>query len=69
MSDYDAVREIRRGPGGDGIVLIALSGYGRPEDKAKALEAGFDGHLTKPVDPEALTKILSELEGFRRTRP
>jgi CheY-like chemotaxis protein len=39
--------------------LIALTGYGRPEDKARALEAGFDGHIVKPVDPATLMAALS----------
>ena len=39
--------------------LIALTGYGQPEDVRRAREAGFDTHLLKPVDPDALTKVLS----------
>ena len=65
MNGFDVAREIRSRPGGADIVLIAVSGYGQAEDKRKALDAGFDAHLTKPVDSGALDKILSELERFR----
>ena len=40
--------------------MVALTGYGRPSDKEAALEAGFDAHLVKPLDPEALTRLLAE---------
>ncbi len=40
--------------------LLALTGYGREEDRAAALKAGFDGHLAKPVDPRRLLQIVSE---------
>ena len=50
-------------------ILIALTGYGQPEDKRRASEAGFDSLLVKPVDPAALTDLLATLEiparGFR----
>jgi CheY-like chemotaxis protein len=39
-------------------LLVAVSGYGRPEDKRRAIEAGFDGHLTKPVSPEDLATVI-----------
>ena len=67
MNGYDAAREIRNHPEGADIVLIAVSGYGQAEDKRKALDAGFDEHLTKPVETGAIDKILNELESFRRS--
>jgi len=66
LNGYEVAQTIRKRPGGESIVLIALSGYGRAEDKARALEAGFDAHLTKPVNLETLTKILKQLEQFGR---
>jgi CheY-like chemotaxis protein len=39
--------------------LVALSGYGQPEDKQRAFEAGFDDHLVKPADPVRLATILA----------
>ncbi len=41
------------------MVLIALTGWGQEEDRRKSHEAGFHGHLVKPVDPTALMKLLS----------
>jgi CheY-like chemotaxis protein len=41
--------------------LIALTGYGQPDDIRRARDAGFDAHLLKPVDPDALAKVLSAL--------
>jgi DNA-binding NarL/FixJ family response regulator len=43
---------------GTGVRLIALTGYGRPEDRQRAGEAGFDGLVVKPVSPEQLSEIL-----------
>ena len=40
--------------------LIAMTGYGQAEDRRRAIEAGFDDHLVKPVDPETLTRLLAE---------
>ena len=41
--------------------LIALTGYGQPDDVKRARDAGFDAHLLKPVDPDALTNVLNEI--------
>jgi CheY-like chemotaxis protein len=38
-----------------------MTGYGRPEDRRQALEAGFDAHLVKPVDFDDLSRLLEEL--------
>ena len=42
-------------------VLIALTGYGREEDKDQAVSAGFDHHLVKPVEPSALEGLVAQL--------
>ena len=42
---------------------MALTGYGRKEDRRRAREAGFDVHLTKPVDPEELERVLTAPAG------
>ena len=44
---------------GDGVYLVALSGYGQAEDRARAQEAGFDVHLTKPAGIMELEKVLA----------
>jgi CheY-like chemotaxis protein len=59
VDGYQVAREIRSKPSGKRLVLIALTGYGQPDDRRRALEAGFDAHLVKPIDPDTLTKALS----------
>jgi signal transduction histidine kinase/CheY-like chemotaxis protein len=58
MDGYDAARLIRQQPGGEKILLIALTGWGQSNDRKRAREAGFDHHLVKPVDYELLMKCL-----------
>jgi len=60
LNGYDVARQIRSRETGR-TVLIAVTGWGQEEDKRRAREAGFDHHLTKPVDPPAIAKILSQL--------
>lgn len=58
VDGYEVARRLRAlGPGRP--YLIALTGYGQPDDVKRARDAGFDAHLLKPVDPDALAKILS----------
>jgi CheY-like chemotaxis protein len=59
-SGYDVARWIRRQPWGSGVRLIALTGWGQNEDRRRTREAGFDLHLTKPVDPDQLVAVLAE---------
>lgn len=59
VSGYDVARRLRAEPATAHALLVALTGYGRPEDKAQSLAAGFDAHLTKPVDPESIAAILA----------
>ena len=54
MSGHDVCRQIREQPWGSGIRMIALTGWGQDEDRRKSQEAGFDGHLVKPVDLAAV---------------
>ena len=61
MSGYDVARALRAMPFPAPPVLIAISGYGRDSDRALAREAGFDHHLVKPADPQALFAILDAL--------
>ncbi len=58
---YEVARRIR-GRGGAQPFLVALTGYGQPEDRKLATEAGFDTHLVKPVDPTDLSRVLSRLK-------
>jgi CheY-like chemotaxis protein len=50
---------LRSQPEGETLPAIALTAYTRPEDRAKALAAGFRAHLSKPLDPEKLLKEIS----------
>jgi CheY-like chemotaxis protein len=61
MSGYDLARALRAMPFPVPPVLIAISGYGRDSDRALAREAGFDHHLVKPADPQALFEIIDAL--------
>jgi CheY-like chemotaxis protein len=61
MSGYDLARALRAMPFPAPPVLIAISGYGRDSDRALAREAGFDHHLVKPADPQALFEIIQAL--------
>lgn len=63
MDGYDLARQIRNRLG-PSLYLIALTGYGRPEDRTAASEAGFDTHLTKPFHPDALTLLLATTPGL-----
>jgi CheY-like chemotaxis protein len=58
---HEVARALRRREG-DAIALVALTGWGQEGDRRRALEAGFDHHLTKPVDPEQLNQLLIKLE-------
>ena len=62
LDGYEVARRIRSALG-PAIRLVAITGYGRDEDRADALGAGFDLHLLKPVNPEALTRILGTPPG------
>jgi CheY-like chemotaxis protein len=59
---YEACREIRQQPWGKGIVIVALTGWGQEEDRQKSKEAGFNGHLVKPIEHASLVSLLAELE-------
>jgi PAS domain S-box-containing protein len=58
LNGYETARALRAAPGGERLELIALTGWGHPDDKRRAAEAGFDRHLTKPVDPGELEELL-----------
>jgi len=58
MDGYEVARRVRAMPGGKQIRLIALTGYGQTDDRRKALAAGFDEHLVKPVEPGKLAQVL-----------
>jgi signal transduction histidine kinase/CheY-like chemotaxis protein len=69
MNGYDVARALREDGRLTELALIALTGWGTHDDKRKAMEAGFDIHLTKPVDAGDLQRALAELNGRPRSRP
>ena len=61
MDGYEVARRLRRQPGLEAALLVAVSGYGEPEDRERARAAGFSAHLVKPVPPDTLLQTLAEL--------
>jgi CheY-like chemotaxis protein len=59
MDGYEAAARMRALPGGQHRMLVALTGWGTEDDRAKTLRAGFDLHLTKPVDPSVVDGLLA----------
>ena len=58
MNGYEAVAEIRKGLHGHPVRIVAITGWGQYDDKQRATAAGFDMHMTKPVDPAAVIGLL-----------
>jgi len=61
MDGYEVAQRLRELPETQLAVLIALTGYGQPEDRARSKRAGFDHHLLKPVDPDILSTLLTSV--------
>lgn len=62
INGYEAARRIREQPWGKKMVLVALTGWGQDEDRLKSTDAGFNGHMVKPVDFASLMKLLVQLQ-------
>ena len=62
LNGYEAGRRIRKQRGAKPLTLIALTGWGQDADRQRSREAGFDFHIVKPVDPQALDRILEEIK-------
>jgi CheY-like chemotaxis protein len=60
LDGYEVARRVRAA-GHAELLLVALTGYGQPGDRQRSSEAGFDAHLTKPVDPVMLEELLAKL--------
>jgi signal transduction histidine kinase/CheY-like chemotaxis protein len=61
MDGYELARQLRARPAFGRVVLVALSGYGRDEDRRLAAEAGFDHHMVKPPDLDALVRLIGNV--------
>ena len=60
MDGYELAHRVRTDPRHSGMLLVALTGWGQPNDRSRIAAAGFDHHFLKPVDPEALIKTINE---------
>jgi DNA-binding response OmpR family regulator len=60
LSGYDVCRYIRSRAWTPRPFIVALTGWGEPSDRLRTQEAGFDLHLVKPIDPEALLRVLNQ---------
>ena len=63
LSGYDIARHVRDDPSLSSAMLVAVTGYGQAQDRKRSRDAGFDHHLTKPVDVEALRRLLRRGRG------
>jgi DNA-binding response OmpR family regulator len=61
MDGFELCRRLRAQTGGEERVLVAITGWGQAEDRRRSQEAGFDAHLVKPVDPDALLALVDAL--------
>ncbi|TBR13975.1 MAG: response regulator [Lysobacter sp.] len=61
VSGYDVARQLRAGPHGPHLTLVAVTGWGQPDDRRRTAEAGFDHHLVKPPEIETICRILGAL--------
>lgn len=68
MSGYDVCRRLRAAPWGQDALLVAVTGWGQRDDRRQSAEAGFNHHLVKPVDYEALKSLVSAHQSARGLR-
>ncbi len=68
LNGYEAARKIREQPWGKEILLIALTGWGQQQDRRRTKEAGFNAHLTKPVNYNAIIELLANVPGIEISR-
>ena len=65
LNGYEACRQMKPQAWDKKMILIAVTGWGQDNDRRKSQEAGFDHHMVKPVDPQALMKLLAELDSVK----
>ena len=66
LDGYEVARRLRGRTPRKEMFLVALTGYGQPEDRRKALDAGFDTHIVKPIDPNHLSAIIASFPRCRQ---
>ena len=62
LNGYEVCERIRLRPWGRGVLLVAQTGWGQAQDRARTLAAGFDAHLTKPIDPAVVQEMLVKMK-------
>jgi two-component system, sensor histidine kinase len=65
MSGFEVASALRRSPAGQRLYIAAVSGWGQPEDRRRALAAGCDLHVVKPTDRSKLQRICDIVDGIR----
>jgi signal transduction histidine kinase/ActR/RegA family two-component response regulator len=68
INGYEAARRIRQQHWGKDMVLVAVTGWGKEDDKQRAAAAGFDQHFTKPVNPTDLEHLIANLQAYSTPR-
>jgi CheY-like chemotaxis protein len=61
MNGYELARELRGLPGYEAVPMVALTGYSKFDDRQRSLDAGFNAHLTKPIEPRELLDLIEQL--------
>ena len=61
MNGYQLAREMRQMPGYETVPMVAVTGYSMFDDKERSTKAGFNAHMTKPIDPRALLDLIEQL--------
>ena len=69
LNGYETCRLIRDQAGGAGRTLVAITGWGQPQDVQKATDAGFDRHMVKPMEVNALLQLIAAASGTEKSRP
>jgi two-component system CheB/CheR fusion protein len=68
IDGYEVARRMRGTGSTRDARIVALTGYGQSDDERRAHDSGFDLHITKPVEPQSLARVLSELSATATTR-
>ena len=61
MNGYELAQALRSLPGYESVPLVALTGYSMFDDRSRSLTAGFNAHVTKPIDPRAFLDLIEQL--------
>ena len=61
MNGYELARAVRGLPGYETVPMVALTGYSKFDDRQRSLDAGFNAHLTKPIEPRELLDLIEQL--------